>query len=47
MEFDNLPRAPWWRRQFEQLIGSTKQALHKSLGKTKLNWNEEEVLKKK
>ena len=44
MEFNNLPRAPWWHRQFEQLIGSTKQALYKSLGKTNLNWNEEEVL---
>ena len=41
----NLSRAPWWGGQFERLIGITKQALHKSLGKTNLYWNElEEVL---
>ena len=41
----NLPRAPWWRGQFERLIGLTKQVLDKSLENTKLNWNElEEVL---
>ena len=35
----------WCGSQFERLIGLTKQALYKSLGKTNLNWNElEEVL---
>ena len=30
----NLPRAPWWGRHFERLIGLTNQSLFKSLGKT-------------
>ena len=30
----NLPRAPWWGRHFERLIGLTNQSLFKWLGKT-------------
>lgn len=41
----NLSRAPWWGGQFERLVGLTKQALYKSIGKGNLRWQElEEVL---
>ena len=41
----NVSRAPWWRWQYERLIGLTKQSLYKSLGKSLLTWSElEEVL---
>ena len=36
----NLPQAPWLGGHFERLIGLTKQSLFKSLGKTRLSWNE-------
>jgi hypothetical protein len=29
----NLSRAPWWGRQFEQLVGLVKQAFYKTTGK--------------
>ena len=45
MEVINLFKVPWLRSQFESLIGVTKQALNKSLGRTNLCWSElEEVL---
>jgi len=41
----NLSRAPWWGGQFERMVGLTKQALYKSIGKGNLRWSElEEVL---
>ena len=41
----NLSRAPWWGGQFERLIGLVKRALHKTIGKGSLSWNElKEVL---
>ena len=36
----NLPRAPWWGGQFEQLIGVAKRAFHKTIGATMLTWDE-------
>lgn len=41
----NLSRAPWWGGQFERLIGLVKRALHKTIGKGLLRWDElKEVL---
>ena len=41
----NLSRAPWWGGQFERMVGLTKQAIYKAIGKANLTWNElEEVL---
>ena len=41
----NLSRAPWWGRQFERLIGLTKNTIYKSIGSSMLTWNIfEEVL---
>ena len=41
----NVPRAPWWGGQFEQLIGLIKASLYKTIGKAQLNWAElEEIL---
>ena len=41
----NLSRAPWWGGQFERLVGVVKQSLYKSIGKTRLKFEElEEVL---
>ena len=41
----NLSRAPWWGGQFERLIGLVKRALHKTIGKGSLKWDElKEVL---
>ena len=31
---------PWWGGQFERLIGLVKRALHKTIGKGSLSWNE-------
>eukprot|EP00112_Aurelia_sp_Birch-Aquarium-sp1_P001131 Seg1117.2 transcript_id=Seg1117.2/GoldUCD/mRNA.D3Y31 product="hypothetical protein" protein_id=Seg1117.2/GoldUCD/D3Y31 len=36
----NLSRAAWWGGQFERMVGLTKQALFKVVGKTTLTWNE-------
>ena len=41
----NLPRAPWWRGQFEKLIGLVKKSLFKVIGEAKLKFSElEEVI---
>ena len=41
----NVPRAPWWGGQFEQLIGLIKASLYKTIGKAQLTWAElEEIL---
>ena len=41
----NLSRAPWWRGQFERMVGLVKNALHKTIGNGILSWKElEEVL---
>ncbi len=41
----NLSRAPWWRGQFERLVGLVKRSLYKSIGRGGLFWQElEEVL---
>ena len=36
----NLSRAAWWGGQLERMVGPTKQALFKVVGKTALTWNE-------
>ena len=36
----NLSRAPWWGGQFERLIGLVKRALHKTIGRGSLRWDE-------
>ena len=36
----NLSRASLWERQYERLIGLTKQSLYKSIGKSLLTWSE-------
>ena len=36
----NLSRAPWWGRQFEQLIRMVKKAMYKVIGGGSLFWNE-------
>ena len=36
----NLSRAPWWGGQFERMVGLTKQALYKAIGRATLKWNE-------
>ena len=36
----NVSRAAWWGGQFERMVGLTKQALFKVIGKTTLTWNE-------
>ena len=41
----NLPRVPWWRGQFERLIGLLKKSLFKVIGGAKLKFSElEEVI---
>ena len=30
----NLSRVPWWGRQYERLIGLTKQSLYRSIGES-------------
>ena len=41
----NLSRAPWWGRQFERIIGFTKQAMYNVIGNARLKLNElEEIL---
>jgi hypothetical protein len=41
----NLSRAPWWSRQFEQLVGLMKQSPHKTIGHGYLRLKElEEVM---
>ena len=41
----SLSRGPWWLRQYEPLIGITKQSVYKSNGKSLLTWSEiEDVL---
>jgi hypothetical protein len=41
----NLSRAPWWGGQFERLVGLVKRALHKTISKGSLRWDElKEVL---
>ena len=39
----NLSRAPWWGGQVERIIGLTKQALLKAIGKMKLTQKELEI----
>ena len=36
----NLSKAPWWGGQYERIIGLTKQAMYKVLGKAKLRYSE-------
>lgn len=36
----NLSRAPWWGGQFERLVGLVKRALHKTIGRGFLTWDE-------
>ena len=36
----NLTCAPWWRGQFERLVGLVKRALYKSIGNSCLSWDE-------
>ena len=36
----NLEKAPWWGGFFEQLIGSLKRCLKKTIGRTKLFYEE-------
>ena len=36
----NLSRAPWWRGQFERLVGLVKQSLYKTIGNGNLLWKE-------
>ena len=41
----NLSRAPWWRGQFERLIGLIKGSLYKTIENGLLSWRElQEVL---
>ena len=41
----NLSKAPWWGGQFERMVGIMKQSLYKTIGKTKLSFEEmEDVL---
>ena len=41
----NLSRAPWWGRQYERIIGLTKQAMYKVIGNARLKLNAlEEIL---
>ena len=40
----NVPEAPWWGGQFEQVIGLIKACLYRTIGKARLTWAElEEV----
>lgn len=36
----NVPRAPWWGGWFERLIGLTKRAIIKTLGRAKVTYDE-------
>ena len=36
----NLSRTPWWGGQFERMVGLLKNALYKTVGKSKLDWHE-------
>ena len=41
----NFPKTPCWGEHFERSIGVIKNALYKSLGRTRLRWsNLEEVV---
>mgnify|MGYP002804130902 CR=1 FL=1 len=41
----NLSRGPWWDGQCERIIGLVKRALHKTIGRGSLKWDElKEVL---
>ena len=41
----NVPKAPWWGDQFEQLIGLIKASLYRTIGKAQLTLAElDEVL---
>ena len=40
----NLSRALWWGRQFDRIIGLTKQAMHKVIGNARLKLNESEEI---
>ena len=41
----NVPKAPWWGGQFEQLIGLIKASWYRTIGKAQLTWADlEEVL---
>ena len=35
-----MSRAPWWGGQFERMVGLVKNALYKTVGKSKLEWHE-------
>ena len=35
-----MSRAPWWGGQFERMFGLVKNALYKTVGKSKLEWHE-------
>ena len=36
----HLSIAPWWGRHFKRILGVVKQALHKTIGRASLTWNE-------
>ena len=35
-----MSRVPWWGRQFERTVGLVKNALYKTVRKSKLEWHE-------
>ena len=35
-----LSRTPWWGGQFERMVRVAKNALYKTVGKSKLEWHE-------
>ena len=36
----HLSIAPWWGGHFKRILGVVKQALHKTIGRASLTWNE-------
>jgi len=36
----NLERAPWWGGMFERMVRSTKRCLRKSIGRSRLTYDE-------